>query len=69
MLTRFDSVVLERRSVGSKRALSRHQTELANDVLKCFLGGQARQRLKYLAAFNGLDFQTLRNSDKDYLLL
>jgi hypothetical protein len=55
--------------VGSKRALSRHQTELANDVLKCFLGGQARQRLKYLAAFNGLDFQTLRNSDKDYLLL
>lgn len=61
--------IIKNRSVGSKRTLSRHQTELANNILKCFLGDQLRQRLKYLAAFNGLDFQTLRNSDKDYLLL
>lgn len=57
------------RSVSAKRTLSRQQHELAMNILKCFLGNQPRMRLKYLAAFYGLDFQTLRSSDKDYLLL
>jgi len=46
---------LIKRNVAHKRLLSYLQHDLASCVLDCFLNGMLKQKIRYVAAFYGLD--------------